>query len=41
MREGELSGLDLTALGSISGLKITAGQQYPLLSAMGVDVHAD
>ena len=41
LREGELSGLDLTALGSLSGLKITAAQQYLLLSAMGVDVHPD
>lgn len=41
LREGELSGLDLAALGSVSGMKITTGQQHVLLSAMGVDVHAD
>ncbi len=41
LREGELSGLDLTALGSVWGMKVTAAQQYQLLSAMGVDVHPD
>ena len=33
--------MDLTVLGSVSGLKIMAAQQYALLSAMGVDVHPD
>ena len=41
LRGGELSGLDLTALASRDGLKITADQQYALLSALGIDVTAD
>ena len=40
LRGGEVSGLDLAKLGSLDGLKVTADQQYALLSAMGVDVHA-
>ncbi len=41
LRGAEISGLDLTALASREGLKITANQQYPLLAALGIDVHAD
>jgi len=41
LRGAEISGLDLTALASRDGLKITADQQYSLLSALGIDVSAD
>lgn len=41
LRGAEVSGLDLAALGSHAGLKINGDQQYRLLTAMGVDVHAD
>jgi fluoroquinolone resistance protein len=41
LRGAELSGLDLTQLGSFAGAKITLSQQHLLLTAMGLDVHAD
>ena len=41
LRGAEISGLDLTALASRDSLKITADQQYALLSALGLDVSAD
>ena len=37
----EISGLDLTALASRDGLKITADQQYALLSALGIAVSVE
>jgi fluoroquinolone resistance protein len=39
LRGAEVSGLNLLALASREGLKVTADQQYRLLSALGVDVH--
>jgi fluoroquinolone resistance protein len=41
LRGAEISGLDLTALASRDGLKITADQQYALLSALGIAVSVD
>jgi fluoroquinolone resistance protein len=41
LRGALVSGLDLTALGSRDGIKITLSQQQDLLSAMGLDIHAD
>jgi fluoroquinolone resistance protein len=41
LRGGEVSGLDLLALATRAGLKITLDQQYPLLTAMGIDVHVE
>ena len=41
LRGAEVSGLDLTALASRAGLKVTADQQYRLLTALGVDVHVE
>jgi fluoroquinolone resistance protein len=41
LRGAEVSGLDLLALATHAGLKITLGQQYPLLTALGVDVHVE
>lgn len=38
LRGAEISGLDLLRLASFSQLKINANQQYPLLSALGIDV---
>ena len=38
LRGAEVSGLDIATLASHAGLKIDAGQQYPLLTALGVDV---
>lgn len=39
LRGAEVSGLNLLALASREGLKVTADQQYRLLTALGVDVH--
>jgi fluoroquinolone resistance protein len=39
LRGAEVSGLNLASLASCAGLKITADQQYRLLTALGVDVH--
>jgi hypothetical protein len=36
-----VSGLDLMALGGHRGMKITADQQYALLTALGLDVYPD
>lgn len=41
VRGGEVSGIDLGALASFAGLKITVQQQYALLSAMGLDVRSE
>ena len=41
LREGELSGVDLKVLGSLLGMKVTASQQYGLLSDIGIDVRPD
>jgi fluoroquinolone resistance protein len=41
LRGAEVSGLDLLALASRAGLKVTADQQYRLLTALGVDVHVE
>lgn len=41
LRRAEVSGLDVTRLGSMAGLKITPDQQYRLLEAIGVDVQPD
>lgn len=41
LRGAEVSGLDLMALGSRAGLMVAMDQQHPLLSAMGLDVHAE
>jgi fluoroquinolone resistance protein len=41
LRGAEVSGLDVTALATREGVKITAEQQYRLLSALGIDVHAE
>ena len=41
LRGAEVSGLDLTALASAGGMKVTLSQATALLSAMGLDVHAD
>jgi len=38
LRGAEVSGLDITQLASHVGLKIDIDQQYPLLTALGVDV---
>ena len=40
LRGAEISGLNLLALASREGLKVNADQQYRLLTALGVDVHA-
>ncbi|HQN51936.1 MAG TPA: pentapeptide repeat-containing protein, partial [Phenylobacterium sp.] len=40
LRGAEVSGLDLKALGSIEGLRVTLDQQAALLTAMGVEVSA-
>ena len=40
LRGAEISGLNLLTLATREGMKITADQQYALLSAMGVDVEA-
>jgi len=40
LRGAEVSGLNLLALASREGLKITADQQYALMTALGVDVSA-
>lgn len=39
LRGAEISGLDLAALATREGLKVTADQQYALLTALGIDVH--
>jgi fluoroquinolone resistance protein len=41
LRCAEVSGLDLAVVATRVGLKITASQQYALLSALGLDVHPD
>lgn len=41
LRGAEVSGLDLLALATRAGLKITLDQQYPLLTALGIDVHVE
>ena len=41
LRGAEVSGLDLLALASRAGLKITIDQQYALLTALGIDVSLD
>jgi fluoroquinolone resistance protein len=41
LRGAEVSGLNLTELATLQGMKITLDQQYRLLNAMGVDVHAE
>ena len=41
LRGAEVSGLDLLSLATRAGLKITLDQQYPLLTAMGIDVHVE
>jgi fluoroquinolone resistance protein len=41
LRGGEISGLDLAQLATREGLKIDPGQQYALLTALGVDVCPD
>jgi fluoroquinolone resistance protein len=41
LRGAEVSGLDLRALGSLAGMKVTLAQQYALLTAMGLDVYAE
>ncbi len=41
LRGAEVSGLNLTELATLQGMKITVDQQYRLLNAMGVDVHAE
>lgn len=41
LRGAEVSGLDLAVLASREGLKITAAQQFRLLTALGVDVSPD
>lgn len=38
LRGAEVSGLDLTVLATREGLKVTADQQYALLTALGIDV---
>ena len=40
LRGAEVSGFDLRRLASYHDLKITAEQQYRLLDALGIDVHA-
>lgn len=39
LRGAEVSGLELTALASLTELKVSADQQYRLLTALGLDVH--
>jgi fluoroquinolone resistance protein len=41
LRGADVSGLDLTALASCEGMKITMAQQQALLTAMGLDVHVE
>ncbi len=41
LRGGEVSGLDILALASRSGMKVTLDQQYALLTAMEIDVTVD
>ena len=41
LRGAEVSGLDLFALASRAGVKVSLDQQYPLLTALGIDVHVD
>jgi fluoroquinolone resistance protein len=41
LRGAEVSGLDLAVLASREGMKITADQQFRLLTALGVDVSPD
>ena len=41
LRGADVSGLNLTELATLQGMKITLDQQYRLLNAMGVDVHAE
>jgi fluoroquinolone resistance protein len=41
LRRAELSGVDLLGLATRVGIKITLDQQYPLLTALGVDVHVE
>ncbi|WP_332771299.1 pentapeptide repeat-containing protein [Phenylobacterium sp.] len=41
LRGAEVSGLNLLELASRDGMKVTVDQQYRLLNAMGVDVHAE
>lgn len=41
LRGAEVSGLNLSELASLDGMKVTADQQYRLLTAMGLDVYAD
>lgn len=40
LRGGEVGGVDLSVLATREGLKVTLEQQYDLLTALGVDVHA-
>jgi hypothetical protein len=41
LRGAEVSGLNVLTLATREGLKITADQQYRLLTAIGIDVHAE
>ncbi|MBP7650768.1 MAG: pentapeptide repeat-containing protein, partial [Phenylobacterium sp.] len=41
LRGAEVSGLNLSGLANCEGMKIDVGQQYRLLTALGLDVHAD
>lgn len=41
VRGATIDGLNLQSLSSFEGLMITGSQQFPLLSAMGLDVHPD
>jgi fluoroquinolone resistance protein len=41
LRDAEVSGLDLSRLASVDSMKVTADQQYRLLTALGVDVCPD
>ena len=41
LRGAEVSGVDLLALATRAGLKITLDQQYPLLTGLGIDVCLD
>lgn len=41
LRGADVSGLNLKELATIEGMIVSADQQYPLLSAMGLDVYAE
>jgi fluoroquinolone resistance protein len=41
IRGGKIAGLNLLGLGSMQGLKVSQQQQWLLLAALGIEVHAD